>query len=139
MKAAIAQIKPTLGNLGKNLEIMLKKIDEAKEKGMEVIVFPELALSGYLLEEMVYDVCVDIPQELLEASKEISVLFGGVEKGPDNYIYNSAFYLEDGKLLHTHRKVYLPTYGMFFEGRYFREGDRFRAFDTKHGRLGVLI
>ena len=47
MRAAIAQIKPTLGNLGKNLEIMLKKIEEAKEKGMEVIVFPELALSGY--------------------------------------------------------------------------------------------
>ncbi len=106
---------------------------------MELIVFPELALSGYLLEEMVYDVCINIPDVLLEASREISILFGGVEKGKDNYIYNSAFYLEDGRLHHTHRKVYLPTYGMFFEGRYFKEGDRFRAFDTKHGRLGILI
>lgn len=139
MKAAIAQIKPTLGNIGKNLQMMMKKIEEAKEQGMDIVVFPELALSGYMLEEMVYDVCVDIPTELLEASKEISILFGGVEKGRDNFIYNSAFYLEDGKLLHTHRKVYLPTYGMFFEGRYFKEGDRFRAFDTKHGRLGLLI
>ena len=140
MKAAIAQIKPTLGNVGKNLEIMLEKIEEAKGKGMDIVVFPELALSGYLLEEMVYDVCMDdIPQELLEASRDISILFGGVEKGQDNYIYNSAFYLEDGKVTHTHRKVYLPTYGMFYEGRYFREGDRFRAFDTKHGRMGILI
>lgn len=139
MKAAIAQIKPTLGNIGKNLEIMMEKVEEAKRNNMDIIVFPELALSGYLLEEMVYDVCVEIPQELLEASRDISILFGGVEKGRDNFIYNSAFYLEDGRLIHTHRKVYLPTYGMFFEGRYFKEGDRFRAFDTKHGRFGILI
>lgn len=139
MKAAIAQIKPTLGNIERNLKIMMEKIEEAREKGMDIVVFPELALSGYLLEEMVYDVCVEIPEELLEASRDIGILFGGVERGGDNFIYNSAFYLEDGKLLHTHRKVYLPTYGMFFEGRYFKGGDRFRAFDTKHGRFGILI
>ncbi len=139
MKAAIAQIKPTLGNIEKNIEIMLEEIEKAIEKNMDLIVFPELALSGYLLEEMVYDVCVNVPEKLMKASNRISILFGGVEKGQDNYIYNSAFYLEDGRLSHTHRKVYLPTYGMFFEGRYFKTGDRFRAFDTKHGRLGVLI
>ncbi len=139
MKLAVAQMKPTLGNVEKNLEIMKEKISDAINKGAELIVFPELALSGYLLEEMVFDVCVNVPLELVELSNKISILFGGVEKGKDNYIYNSAFYLEDGEIKHTHRKVYLPNYGMFFEARYFKNGDRFRAFDTKFGRLGVLI
>lgn len=139
MKLAVAQIKPTLGNVEKNIEIMKEKILTAIDQGRELIVFPELALSGYLLEEMVFDVCVNVPEELIELSRKISILFGGVEKGKDNYIYNSAFYLEEGEVKHTHRKVYLPTYGMFFEARYFKGGDRFRAFDTKFGRIGILI
>jgi predicted amidohydrolase len=139
MKLAVAQMKPTLGNVEKNIEIMKERILTAINEGRELIVFPELALSGYLLEEMVFDVCVNVPEELIELSKKISILFGGVEKGKDNYIYNSAFYLEDGEVKHIHRKVYLPTYGMFFEARYFKSGDRFRAFDTKFGRIGILI
>ena len=138
MKLAVAQINPTLGNIDKNKEKMIKFIEEAIEKGAELVVFPELALTGYLLEELTYDVA-GIPDEFYELSKKISILFGGIEESKEYYYYNSAFYLEDGKLQHTHRKIYLPTYGLFDEGRYLKSGNDIKAFDTKFGRFGILI
>ena len=57
----------------------------------------------------------------------------------DHRFFNAAVYLEDGEVRHIHRKVYLPTYGMFDEQRYFARGGRLRAFDTRHGRLALLI
>ena len=62
-----------------------------------------------------------------------------MELGEEEYPYNTAYYLEDGKVVHKHRKVYLPTYGAYQEGRNFMAGDKVRAFDTKFGRLGILI
>ena len=64
---------------------------------------------------------------------------GLVEESADHRFFNSAIYFEDGEIRHVHRKVYLPTYGMFDEQRYFARGDRVRAFDSKFGRLTLLI
>lgn len=140
MKVFISQIKPTLGNVTKNLDMMVESIEKQIEAKSDIIVFPELSLTGYLLEDMVYDVAIEkVPEKLLELSKKISIIFGAVELGEDLYHYNTAFYLEDGEVKHRHRKVYLPTYGMFDEGRYFKSGDKIRAFDTKFGRVGMLI
>lgn len=140
MKIELAQYKPVLGDMKKNLKNILGICEKSIENGSDLIVFPELALSGYLLEDLALNMGIrEIPQELLELSKKISIALGGVERGGDRYTYNSAFYLEDGKLLHTHRKIYLPTYGMFDEARYFKAGDSIRAFDTKFGRMGMLI
>ena len=140
MKIALAQINPTLGNVKKNKLMMIKEIEKAIDESADIIVFSELCLTGYLLEEMVYDVAMkEAPEEFLELSKSISIVYGGVEESLDHYLYNTAYFLEDGEILHRHRKVYLPTYGLFVEGRYFAKGDRFRAFDSKHGRLGMLI
>jgi len=138
MKLAIGQINPTLGNVEKNKEKMITYIEKAIKDGAELIVFPELALTGYLLEELTYDVA-GIPSEFYELSKKISILFGGIEEDSRHYYHNAAFYLEDGELQHTHRKVYLPTYGLFDEGRYIKPGDKVEAFDTKFGRFGILI
>jgi len=138
MKLAVAQINPTLGNVEKNKIKMISYIESAIKKGVELVVFPELSLTGYLLEELTFDVA-GIPVEFYELSKKISILFGGIEESKDYYYYNSAFYLEDGKLQHTHRKVYLPTYGLFDEGRYLKSGNEIKAFDTKFGRFGILI
>ena len=138
MKLAVAQINPTLGNVEKNKIKMITYIESAIEKGVELVVFPELSLTGYLLEELTFDVA-GIPVEFYELSKKISILFGGIEESRDYYYYNSAFYLEDGKLQHTHRKIYLPTYGLFDEGRYLKSGNEVKAFDTKFGRFGILI
>ncbi|MBN1470039.1 MAG: nitrilase [Fusobacteriaceae bacterium] len=143
MKVCLAQIKPTLGNVKKNLEIMCSNIEKAIEEENNVIVFPELSLTGYLVKDMVQSIAITrktVPQELLEYSKKIGIIFGAVEEDDEDFrFYNSAFYLEDGEVKHVHRKVYLPTYGLFDEFRYFSKGDKFRAFDTKYGRFGILI
>ncbi len=143
IKVCLAQIKPTLGNVKKNLEIMCSNIEKAIEEENNVIVFPELSLTGYLVKDMVQSIAITrktVPQELLEYSKKIGIIFGAVEEDDEDFrFYNSAFYLEDGEVKHVHRKVYLPTYGLFDEFRYFSKGDKFRAFDTKYGRFGILI
>ncbi|MGL6063740.1 MAG: nitrilase-related carbon-nitrogen hydrolase [Fusobacteriaceae bacterium] len=140
MKLCLAQMKPNLGDVEKNLLKMIELIKESIEKKVEIIVFPELALTGYLLEDLIGHVAIkEVPKELLDLSEEISIIFGAVELGNDGYIYNSAYYLENGEMLFKHRKVYLPTYGMFDEGRYFKEGNEIKAFNTKHGRFGILI
>lgn len=140
MKVFLAQTKPILGDIEKNLRKIVDIVEKEIKNGTEIIVFPELSLTGYLLEEMVYDVAIsEIPKILLELSKKISIVVGAVELGEDLYHYNTVFYLEDGEIKHRHRKVYLPTYGLFDEGRYFKEGENFRAFNTKFGRVGMLI
>ncbi|WP_300621385.1 nitrilase-related carbon-nitrogen hydrolase [uncultured Fusobacterium sp.] len=140
MKVYIGQIKPTLGNIEKNLNMMLEVIDRAITEKNDIVIFPELSLTGYSLEDIVFDVAIkEVPSILLEKSKEISIIFGAVELGEEEYPYNTAYYLEDGKVVHRHRKVYLPDYGMFYEGRYFMAGDKVRAFDTKFGRVGMLV
>lgn len=140
MDIRIEQMKPVLGNTEQNLLKMLESIEKGIEAGDDIIVFPELALNGYMLEDTVFETAMKkVPDVLLEKSKEISIIFGMAEMGEDEYPYNTAYYLEDGKVVHKHRKVYLPDYGMFFEGRYFGTGEKIRAFDTKFGRMGMLI
>ena len=74
-----------------------------------------------------------------QLSRELPFVAGLVEESADHRFFNSAIYFEDGEIRHVHRKVYLPTYGMFDEQRYFARGDRVRAFDSKFGRLTLLI
>jgi predicted amidohydrolase len=78
-------------------------------------------------------------KDLLKASKDIDIIVGFVEEDRRSRFFNSAAYLAKGEIVHVHRKVYLPTYGMFDEGRYFAWGDSIRAFDTRFGRVGMLI
>ncbi|HIJ94726.1 MAG TPA: carbon-nitrogen hydrolase [Desulfuromonadales bacterium] len=141
--AVLAQIKPKLGCVADNLKTVEEQIIKARESGAELIVFPELALSGYFLKDLVPDAALrsDSPEirRLIELSRGISIAIGFVEETDDYHFFNSALYLEDGAIRHLHRKVYLPTYGLFDEQRYLARGTTFRAFDTKFGRFGMLI
>ena len=141
--AVLAQIKPKLGCVADNLATIERQIAKAGEAGADLIVFPELALSGYFLKDLVPEVAlrIDSPEilHLIELSRGISIAIGFVEESADYNFYNSALYLEDGAIRHLHRKVYLPTYGLFDEQRYLARGEKFRAFDTKLGRFGILI
>ncbi|MBI4830799.1 MAG: carbon-nitrogen hydrolase [Candidatus Lindowbacteria bacterium] len=138
-----AQIKPTLGNVEANLQTAELVIENARAKGVDLLVFPELGLTGYYLRDMVPVVAMHdehpVISKMIEHSRSISIAFGYVEESPDHRFYNSALYLEDGRIVHRHRKVYLPTYGMFDELRYFASGESVSAFDTKFGRMGILI
>lgn len=140
---AIAQINPKLGNLPANLETHYDYIQRAIDEEASLVVFPELSLTGYWLRDQVYDVALkpdaDFWQPLLELSWKISLVVGFVELSEDFQFYNSQAYIEDGHIVHIHRKIYLPTYGMFEERRFFSPGQHIRAFDTKFGRVGMLV
>lgn len=140
---ALAQIKPKLGCLADNMALVEAAIDKGIAAGADLVLFPELALTGYFLKDLVPEVALrlDAPQieRLKVLSQQISIAIGFVEVTADYRFFNSALYLERGEILHVHRKVYLPTYGLFDEQRYLARGDRFRAFDTRFGRVGMLI
>lgn len=141
--AVLAQIKPKLGCVADNLALIEECIQQATDAKADLVIFPELALTGYFLKDLVPEVArrLDSPEirRLVELSRRISIAVGFVEETSDYRFFNSALYLEDGAILHLHRKVYLPTYGLFDEQRYLARGEQFRAFDTKFGRMGMLI
>jgi predicted amidohydrolase len=140
---ALAQIKPKLGCVADNLALIEQAVDRGIREQAGLIIFPELALTGYFLKDLVPEVALplDAPEirRLVELSRHIGIAVGFVEVSKDYHFYNSAVYLEGGEIRHLHRKVYLPTYGLFDEQRYLAPGDRFRAFDTCFGRMGLLI
>lgn len=144
MKVAVAQITSFLGNLDKNIDKHIEYCDRAIKENADLIVFPELSLTGYSLKDINYEICLNPYtsgklEKLKEKSKEISIICGFVEEGDNFAVYNSAAYIEDGEVKYTHRKIYPPTYGIFEELRYFTPGHTCKAIDTKHGRLGLLI
>jgi len=146
MKAVLAQIDPALGDTERNLGIHLEEMRRASRAGADLIVFPELSLTGYLLKDLVADCAQDptdsrLLKRLAAAGRKmgLAAVVGFVERGPGLALYNSAGCFLGGELVHLHRKVYLPTYGMFDEGRYFGAGDVFRTFDAPWGRTGILI
>ncbi len=145
LNVGLAQITPVLGDVQANLELHLRTVEEAADQGVELLIFPELSLTGYQLRDLAFDVAVKptykdpVFSRLLDASRDLDLVVGFVEGDKRNKFYIASAYLSQGNLIHLHRKVYLPTYGMFDEGRYFAWGDAVRAFDTRFGRVGILI
>jgi predicted amidohydrolase len=129
---ALAQMAPRLGDTAANLDRHLELIDQAQGGGAALVVFPELSLTGYFLKDLVPDVALreqsDELAQLTSASRGIDVVAGCVLESEDARFYNASLYLSNGRLHHIHRKVYLPTYGLFDEARYLAQGDRFRTF-----------
>ncbi len=143
IKIGVAQITPRLGDLTANLAVCEHSVQKAKGQGLDVLVFPELSLTGYHLRDSVAAVALrlDSPEmTLLKAwSREVALVVGFVEESPEFHFYNAAAYLAGGELRHVHRKVYLPTYGMFDEQRYFARGGQLRTFEMPFGRASLLI
>jgi predicted amidohydrolase len=140
LRIALAQIAPRLGLLDENLARHHALLDDAREEGAGLVVFPELGLTGYLLQDLAADVAMrlDDPRlaELTAATAGLSAIVSFVEESADHRLFIAAALLEDGRLRHVHRKVFLPTYGLFDERRFFAAGDVLRAVPS---RLGVGI
>lgn len=145
LKLALAQIATKLGDVEANLAKHLDFIQQARAQKVDLIVFPELSLTGYILQDLVATVAHrpldDDPmfKPLLQASQNLDVVVGFVDEDTRHRFYIASAYLSDGQLLHVHHKVYLPTYGLFDEGRFFAWGDSVRSFNTRFGRAGMLI
>lgn len=143
-KLRIVQSDCTLANFDENLESHVKAIEQAIRDGVEAIVFPELSLTGYNVQDAAQDMAMHIEDSRLaplrELSREITVICGGIELSDDYGVYNSAFMFEDGIGKSVHRKIYLPTYGMFEELRYFSAGRQVEAVTSRRlGKIGVAI
>ena len=152
LRLGLAQFKPGKGDYGESLD----RIDtilaglSGRKDAPDLLVFPEAALTGYLLEGGVRDLAVTAGQLFQDlqarhaASKagRIDIAIGFYEKWRGS-LYNSALYAtlggSDARILHVHRKVFLPTYGVFDEERFVESGHDVQAFDTRFGRIGVLI
>jgi NAD+ synthase (glutamine-hydrolysing) len=143
IRIAIAQCAPALGAVKRNLDMHEKWIARAKAAGARLVIFPELSLTGYYLKDLAADVAcaADDPQlaPIAEASRDIDISAGFVERSADAKLHIAQGHWSGGKLVHVHRKVYLPTYGIFDDGRYFGPGDRFETYRWAGGTTGVAI
>src|SRR5918997_1054563 len=143
MRVVLAQIDCLLGDVDENLRRVKEIIARAKSEGADLIVFPELSLAGYALRELSNEVAIEAQSEpivsLAEEAGETGVVVGFCEEGRGFHTYNSAAYLEGGSLLHLHRKLYLPNYRIYEERKHYNPGQSLRAFDTRLGRMAILI
>src|SRR5918992_292792 len=143
MQVALAQIDCILGDVDENLRRAREGVREAKDRGADLVVFPELSLAGYALGELSNEVAIEAQSEpiisLAEEAGETAVVVGFCEEGRGFHVYNSVAYLEGGSLLHVHRKLYLPNYRIYEERKHYNPGQNMRAFDTRFGRMAMLI
>jgi NAD+ synthase (glutamine-hydrolysing) len=142
---ALVQIATALGDVQANLEKHLAFIKQAKAAKADLVVFPELSLTGYVVQDMVPSIAHrpadDDPifRPLLKASQGLDLVVGFVDEDERHRFYIGSAYLSAGRVVHVHHKLYLPTYALFDEGRFFTRGDTVRAFETRFGRMGILI
>lgn len=143
MKVSICQTDPVLLDLKANLEEVLDHIGKQKEKGADLIVFPELALTGYFVGLSYHTVALrmDSPQikKLVAATKGTAAVIGFIEESQSMNFYNSALVAVDGECLFAYRKLNLPNYGVFEERKFFAGGKRIRVFRLQDFNVAVFI
>jgi predicted amidohydrolase len=136
MKISLIQSAPKLNRT--NLTEVLAIVESHSDA--DIVMFPELALSGYMLQDKLFEDAwrVEELEVLANASQKCDIVVGAA-LWDEGRVYNSALYFSKGKLIHIHHKYHLPTYGMFEEGRYFAAGDTIQAFQTPHGNAVMVI
>ena len=149
MKVAIAQINTTVGDFEGNLKKCVCAIEHAQTHGCDIVLFPEMTLSGYppldLLERKAFVECaMRALDDLVKKSKGkgIAVIVGAPEPNPDTdgkRVFNSAFLIHDGVVKGVHRKVLLPTYDVFDEARYFEPGQEPKVFEVGQTTIALTI
>jgi predicted amidohydrolase len=144
IRIALAQIAPRLGQLEANLARHHELLAAARGGGADLVVFPELGLTGYLLQDLAAEIALQLDDprlaELASATGGLSAVVSFVEESADHRLFIAAALLEDGRIRHVHRKLYLPTYGLFDERRFFAAGDLLRATPSRLGvGLGLAV
>lgn len=136
MKVALIQFAPKLNR--SNLERVIQLIGTNSDA--DVVVFPELALSGYMLQDKLFEDAWNLDElvPLANASKLCDIVIGAAI-WDDGKVYNSALYFSKGELVHVHHKNHLPTYGMFEEGRYFAARNEIKNFQTAYGTAAIVV
>lgn len=141
LRLRVEQTAPVLCDPDANLARLVAAQATAAADGVELLVTPELALTGYDVRDRVHALALPHGETRFPAlANGPDVVLGAAEMGPGFVPYNVALHLRGGEVLHRHRKIYLPTYGMFDEARWFGAGRRVRAYDAGGGwRVGLLV
>ena len=141
-RLALAQINTTVGDLDGNASKIIQLVEEARALGVDLVAFPEMAIPGYPAEDLLFKPSfihdnIDAMRKIVAASKDIAVVVGFVDADSD--IYNSAAIAYQGELVGVYHKVYLPTYGVFDEDRYFKRGNVCPVYTLNGAGVGVNI
>lgn len=143
MKVIVYQTSPELLHIEKNMEEVLSRIQEGRKRGADLIVFPELALTGYFVGQKYHEVALRMDsrevKRLAESTKGTAAVIGFIEESRSMNFYNSALVAVDGKILFAYRKLNLPNYGVFEERKYFSSGKRIPVFRLKEFNVAVFI
>jgi predicted amidohydrolase len=141
VRLRIEQLAPALCRIDTNLGRVIQAQVDAAAEGIGLLVTPELSMTGYDVRDAVHSLAApeaDAPYPVLAEGPDVVV--GTIERDAGFVPYNAALHLRGGRVLHRHRKVYLPTYGIFDEGRYFGRGGTVQAYDAGGGwRVGLLV
>jgi len=142
LRVGVHQFSPRRRDIQENV----RRIVAAARPDVDIIITPELSLTGYDIRDDVHDLAVDLtadaPPSVVAPLAELgdtAVAVGMVERGDDHVPYNVAALWSGGELLYVHRKVYLPTYGMFDEMRYFGRGRQLETIELFGWHCGLLI
>ena len=165
-RVALAQINPTVGDIPGNTRLITDHIKRAVDAQADLIAFPELCVTGYPPEDLLYKesflaAAADALQQIVQASANITVIVGIPERATprtatagtrnadstdqstpiakDKKIYNAAAVIHDGELVDVYRKIFLPNYSVFDEERYFTSGDQCPVYEIGGARIGVNI
>jgi predicted amidohydrolase len=136
MKVTLSQIAPKLNR--SNLDTIISIVKENLDS--DLIVFPELALNGYLLQDKLQEDAWEIDElsELIKLSQDVDIVVGAALR--DKKVFrNAALYLSKGEVLSKHYKLHLPNYGMFEEARYFSAGSEFESFEVGGKKISMLV
>ncbi len=147
LKVACAQIAPFKAEIAKNLGVIADTIQQAAAESVDLVAFPETAVSGYFVEGGALECSLTAEQLLQELTSRVKLdvpidAVVGYYELSDGNLYNSAAYIELGpnsRIVHNYRKFFLPTYGVFDEERFVSRGRSLGAFQSRLGRIGMLI
>src|SRR5262245_16551558 len=142
LRLAMAQINVVVGDVDGNAQKILQWIDRARRAEADVVTFPELALTGYppedlLLKPQFIDSNLAALERVIGGTRDIAAVIGFVDRQDD--IFNAAAIAQNGKLITTYHKIYLPNYGVFDEFRYFQPGKRCPVLQMGRATIGVTI
>ncbi|MEM2994618.1 MAG: carbon-nitrogen hydrolase family protein [Candidatus Bathyarchaeia archaeon] len=147
IKIALAQISCKLADKTENIKKMEETVAKARKQGANLVIFPELSLTGYVVRDRIYQIAEPIHGPSTQAMEDIAkksklyIIFGMPELSEKTKatIYNTAVLVGPEGFIGKYRKIHLPTHSVFEEKRYFRQGYSTAVFDTKIGRIGLII
>lgn len=147
IKVALAQISCKRGDKAENIRKIESRVTKAKQQGADLVIFPELSLTGYTMRDQIYELAETIPGhsttvlERLAKKTGTYIVFGMPELSEKTQatVYNAAVLVGPDGFVGKYRKMYLPTHSVFEEKRYFRPGYQTGVFETELGKIGLII